>query len=296
MEEEKHKPLSTEEAAKALQMLSPLVEFVGQLSKPGDVILFCPTSILFRIPLYTINIGGKPLIECNSVVYTQSLSVFRHCQLSAMSLDTSQAANPFAVQALCEKESAKPTAPSMKFVRKIGARLLTGTELLMRTFVAACTDSTLIHFYGHIKFSEEKALDHYMAVRNLDHERLTARDVFNIHLRSGAYVSLIRCEGARAHLGTNDDLLGLSTAFIYAGASSLISALWSIDFEDGDIFQEAFYDELLKQSSTATSDGRRRDFLDLATALQQAVLRISVDESGRRKALYHWAAFMLQGC
>ena len=43
-------------------------------------------------------------------------------------------------------------------------------------------------------------------------------------------------------------------------------------------------------------NGCRRSFLDLAKALQAAVLRISMDSTGQRKALYHWAAFTLQGC
>ena len=65
--------------------------------------------------------------------------------------------------------------------------------------------------------------------------------------------------------------------------------------EDGDAFQEAFYDELLCQSSERASHDARSAVFDMAKAMQMAVLRMSLDEGGTRKATYRWAAFVFQG-
>ena len=74
--------------------------------------------------------------------------------------------------------------------------------------------------------------------------------------------------------------------------------------EDAHLFQEAFFEEVSTQLRRSDDDGgsQRREsendgekFLDLALALQKAVVRVSRNVDGRRKAPYHWAAFMLQG-
>lgn len=294
---EQDQPLSTEQATAALNMLSPLVETAVRFSEPGDTILISPTGLLFGIPLHAIEVAGQPLIERNPIVYTQSLAMFKLCQLSASSLDISETLNPVAIQALSDTDSALPGAASMTFVERIGAVLLTGSDLNKQTFMTAIANSSLVHFYGHVGFKEKDPLDHCLAIRDLNSESVTARDIFNMRLRSGAHISLIGCESGRSEIGSQDDLLGLSTALFYAGARSIVSALWSIQMEDGDVFQEAFYNQLLLQSAEKISSADPVGaVLDMAKALQQAVLEVSIDENGVRRAPYHWAAFTFQGC
>ena len=293
---DQEEPLSTEEGAESLAMLAPLILPAVKISDPGDTILLCPTGILFGIPLHAIEIDDRPLTERNPVVYTQSLSILRICQLSASSLDLFEAMNPLAIQALPTTESALSTAPTMGFAKRLNARVLAGHELTRDSMLDATLDSSLIHFYGHVGFDEKTPLDHYMAIRGLETERVTARHIFSHHLRSGTHISLIGCRSGSSRVGLNDDLLGLSTAFLFAGAGSILSALWAIRKDDAEEFQEAFYDELLKQSAENQGNDVNNAAIDLALVLQKAVVRVSVDGHGRRKAPYHWAAFMLQGC
>ena len=293
-------PLSTEDAGATLSELSPLLTAVVEATEPGDTILLCPTGILFNIPLHAIPVDDKPLIERNPVVYTQSLTIFYICAVSALSMTADIPADPLAVQALSDAESALPSAPSMAFARKVGARLLSGPDLTKAAFLEAMTQSSLIHFYGHVCFDECRPLDHYMAIRGMEAERVTARELFDVRLRSGAHVNMIACKSGVAEISPNDDQLGLSTALLYAGAGSILTSLWEIRMEDADAFQEAFYEEMAGQMGEGgqgreSDGGEEGEFLDLARALQRAVVRISVDGDGRRRAPYHWAAFMLQG-
>lgn len=103
----------------------------------------------------------------------------------------------------------------------------------------------------------------------------------------------------------DDDQFGLSTALLYAGAGSKTSALWRIKKDDENGSQEVFYDEIMAQvlsgeedriKGERQGDGKSKEwFLDMAKVLQKAILRVSVDGEGKRRKLYHWAAFMLQG-
>ena len=298
---EEDEPLSTESADANLSKLSPLLTAVVEATESGDTILLCPTGILFNIPLHAIPVDDKPLIERNPIIYTQSLTILYFCGLSALSMTADSPADPLAVQALSDTESALPSAPSMAFAQKVGARLLSGPDLTKSSFLEAITQSSLIHFYGHVCFDESRPLEHYMAIRGIETERVTARELFDIRLRSGAHVNMIGCKSGMSEIRPNDDQLGLSTALLYAGAGSILTALWEIRMEDAHEFQEAFYGEILVQLN---DEGRQqesengvdaREFLDLAKALQKAMVKVSMNKDGTRKAPYHWAAFMLQG-
>ena len=109
----------------------------------------------------------------------------------------------------------------------------------------------------------------------------------------------------------NDELLGLATAFFSAGAASVVGTMWSIDFEDGERFQEKLWEELLQQATeregvegeTIREDNmstdqmlrRGRDSLDLAKIFQKTVVSMIRGPGGERKSPYHWAAFTFQG-
>ena len=300
------KPLLTDESA--LKGLYPLVEAAVKFSNPGDHILLCPTDVLFRIPLHAIELpDGQPWIQRNPIIYTQSLSILRLCQTSAASLDEACSPRVLAVQALSDRDLARPEAADMAFASRVKARLLQREAVNKQSFLQACTEAELVHFYGHVSYDQPKAMDQYLALRDLESERVTVRNLFELRMRRGAHVNLIGCQSGRSQVGVNDDLFGLSTALMFAGATSIVAALWSIQMDDAATFQEAFYNEVIMQSSSnhgqqeeTVKDKRGGDelrkCLDLAVAVQKAVLRTMVDETGKVRAPYHWAGFFLQGC
>ena len=280
-------PLSEADASAKLNLLFPLISCVVENSKPGDTILFSVTTSLTGIPLHAIELDGEPLIARNKVVYTQSLSIFRLCLLSAQ-MSSMEPIDMIAIQALGDTDSSKRDSPSMHFASCLGATLLKGLELNKESFLQAIPKALLIHFYGHVSFNSKEPLLTCLEMRDQVEESVTVHDLFNIRLRSGAHVSLIGCQSGETWRGTNDDSLGLTTAFFYGGAASVLSCQWKIKMRDGNEFQEAFYSELLKQSS--------QNFHNLADALQKAVLRLRIGPDGGIRSPYHWAGFILQGC
>ena len=95
------------------------------------------------------------------------------------------------------------------------------------------------------------------------------------------------CSSNQARISDCDDLLGLVTAFHYAGASSVISALWPIDSRDGIASSRVFYKRLMADmamDNTATT-------VNVARAMQAAILTLKAREI--MSWPYHWAGLIL---
>jgi hypothetical protein len=74
--------------------------------------------------------------------------------------------------------------------------------------------------------------------------------------------------------------VGLTRAFLYAGAPAVVTTLWSIDDAASETLMEAFY-------------GHLREGLTNAEALRAAQLEVLAQEQWQTP--YYWAAFSLTG-
>jgi CHAT domain-containing protein len=117
-------------------------------------------------------------------------------------------------------------------------------------------------------------------------ETLRVYDLFSMSLRAPV-VTLIACGSGRQQVKAGDEPLGFVTAFLYAGATSVLGTLWSIGTIDGTRFTDRFYQHIQSQISTADR------LIDLAMATQYAVCEIR--SNPETFAPYHWAAFVLHG-
>ena len=217
-----------------LHHLYPLIEAGVKFSNPGDPIILCPTDVLFSIPLHAIELlDGMPWIQRNPIIYTHALSVLRLCHYVALAREPDNSMKPLAVQALSADDLNHPAAANMTFVSHSNARLLQGEALTKKSFLTACAETELISFYGHVSFDPDRPpLDQYLAIRNLETERVTVRDLFDLCLRPGTHINLVGCQSGGSKFGVNDDQLGFLTALFYAGAASTVTTLWSIEMAD----------------------------------------------------------------
>jgi CHAT domain-containing protein len=96
-------------------------------------------------------------------------------------------------------------------------------------------------------------------------------------------VTLSACQTQLGGQSNGDDIVGLSRAFIYAGAPTVVASLWSVDDEATAVLMEAFYTHL------KAGMGR-------AKALRAAQSDLSHDEAHPQWAHpFYWAAFVLTG-
>ncbi|HMD42400.1 MAG TPA: CHAT domain-containing protein [Candidatus Acidoferrum sp.] len=141
---------------------------------------------------------------------------------------------------------------------------------------------TYLHFVTHGTASVTRPLDSAVILsRDGDSYKLYARDIIHQPL-SAELVTISACEGANGRAYSGEGLVGLSWAFLRAGAHNVVGALWEVNDSAAPQIMDTFYGEM--------SRGK-----DAATALRTAKLGLLENKDPEivfRKP-YYWAAFQL---
>ncbi|KAI9873232.1 MAG: hypothetical protein M1830_000675 [Pleopsidium flavum] len=143
---------------------SPLIEVLNRLVEPlktwtelGQVLVFCPTKVLHRIPLHALKLDKEVLIERNPIVYCQSLSVLQFCQMSSKVQPSTSP--PSFRAAVINPLSAEATTGSS--VGEIADMLNTSTiqaDSKKETLIDGLSEASFLHFHGHVQFDETDPL------------------------------------------------------------------------------------------------------------------------------------------
>jgi CHAT domain-containing protein/tetratricopeptide (TPR) repeat protein len=150
---------------------------------------------------------------------------------------------------------------------------LHGPQATIDAFQAAAPAARLIHLAAHGVF-----VPHQPAASGLQFSdrRLTVRDVTRLAL-GAELVVLSGCETGRSQVASGDELLGLVSAFLAAGARSLLVSLWSVSDDAGAEFMKHFYPQwrsrlsLDRSTPCRTSNGIHSAGPAAWRAAQQAV-------------------------
>ena len=141
---------------------------------------------------------------------------------------------------------------------------------------------TYLHFVTHGTASRLRPLDSAVILSKepgSDSYKLYARDIVTRHLNA-ELVTISACNGSGIRAYSGDGLVGLSWAFLRAGAHNVIGALWEVsNAPSTSQFMDTFYGGLNKGQ-------------DPATALRGAKLSLLHSDSVYRKPFY-WAPFQL---
>ena len=140
-----------------------------------------------------------------------------------------------------------------------------------------------IHFVAHAVASSQVPLDSAVILSpssNDDSFKLYARDIIQ-HRLHARLATVSACYGAGTRSYNGEGLIGLSWAFLRAGARNAIGALWEVNDASTPHLMDRFYAEL--------QQGRRPD-----VALRDAKLELMHSSSVLAKPFY-WAPFQLYG-
>jgi CHAT domain-containing protein len=141
---------------------------------------------------------------------------------------------------------------------------------------------SFVHFVAHGTASRLSPLDSAIVLSKSDAEeesfKLYARDIIR-HPLHADLVTISTCYGAGARAYTGEGLVGLSWAFLRAGAHNVIGALWEVSDVSTPQLMGTLYGELKK--------GRRPE-----AALRTAKLSLLHSTGVFRKPFY-WAPFQL---
>ena len=249
------------------ERFAPFVEPILKWAEPGDYLYLVPHDVLHYLPLHTLKVEGKYLIERNPVLYTPSASVLKYCQAKrkgkreiALVLGDSDAENPLPyayVEALqvAEVFGAEPYLGKAARKSLVKEKLEKDREAI-----------DILHFACHGKFhlyqalksgilmapepnGEEKTAESEIALDGIPVSRyLTAEEFFGMEMHADL-VTLSACESGVNQLRPGDELFGLMRALIYAGTPSVVMSLWSVDEISSSILMKKFY-EALKAGNT----------------------------------------------
>lgn len=140
-----------------------------------------------------------------------------------------------------------------------------------------------IHFVAHGIASLLSPLDSAIilspAPQNPERFKLYAREIIR-HPIHAKLVTISSCNGSGLRAYAGEGLVGLSWAFLRAGAHNVIGALWQVDDAATPLLMDHLYADLQKQHATPEE------------ALRHAKLSLIHSTGIYRKPLY-WAAFQL---
>jgi CHAT domain-containing protein/Tfp pilus assembly protein PilF len=147
--------------------------------------------------------------------------------------------------------------------------------------------TTYLHFATHGLLDSRSPLDSALALTLPAQQRsgeenglLQAWEIFEQMRIDADLVTLSACETALGREVAGEGLVGLTRAFHYAGARSVLASLWRVADQSTSDLMTRFYDGM-------------RDGLTKDEALRRAQLAVIAKPS--TAAPFHWAAFTLSG-
>ena len=139
-----------------------------------------------------------------------------------------------------------------------------------------------LHFVTHGTASITRPLDSAVILsKSGDSYKLYAREILQ-HPLSAELVTISACEGAGGRAYSGEGLIGLSWAFLHAGAHNVVGALWEVNDSAAPQIMDTFYSEMSKGK-------------DPASALRTAKLALlhNQDADIVFKKPFYWAPFQL---
>lgn len=244
-----------------------------------ELVYLVPHGLLHYLPLHALRLNGKYLIEHFPIAYTPSAAV-----LSQVIQGRAAMGRTGKPEALVVGNPTNDLPHSEDEARQIGQLFEIQPYLkesaTKATIQSKLADKDVVHLACHGRFYPTQPLQ--SGVVFASEERLTAQEIMNSSLRTDLF-TLSACETARGKIGAGDEVVGLTWALLYAGASSALVSLWAVEDESTGQLMSDFYRRLY--------DDKGRKVKAKAVALQEAMLELRKT----KEHPYYWAPFILVG-
>lgn len=163
-----------------------------------------------------------------------------------------------------------------------GGELFSGDEATKSSFIDYCSPYRILHLATHGKANDKAGDYSYLAfAENQDSTndtKLYVRELYNLRLNADLVV-LSACETGIGELQRGEGILSLARGFSYAGASSILTTLWSVN--------DASTKELMHGFYTYLKTGLTKD-----AALRQAKLDYLASHTNDEAHPFYWAGFI----
>ncbi|MEM7538745.1 MAG: CHAT domain-containing tetratricopeptide repeat protein [Chloroflexota bacterium] len=272
---------SIKNAQKLLQKLYRiLIEPIESLLSSYKRLIVVPHGVLHYLPFHSLFDGQRYLIERYEISHLPGASILGYLRKS------STAPN----QPSCEHRlgafgySNDGMLPNISEEIATICQYISGDSFLeeqatITQLEQVVSSYDILHLATHGDFRPDNPL---FSGLTLADGPLTTLKIFGLQL-SASLVTLSACQTGRSVVGAGDELLGLTRAFLYAGASSLVLSLWPVEDQSTAILMSLFY-QALAQGYTKSA------------ALRQAQLHfIHAEDKPFHRHPYFWSPFFLVG-
>jgi CHAT domain-containing protein/Flp pilus assembly protein TadD len=222
---------------------------IRQLVPPGSHVVIVPDGALHSLNFATLPAPadtGKYWIEDVTLSVAPSLGLVLHSRPAAR-------ARPASLLAIGDPESPGQDFPRLPHARKemdtIAALFSTSNKTVYEgaqskpSVYRASSPArfSFIHFAAHATANRANPLDSALILsRERNVYSLSARDIMQIPLEA-TLVTLSSCRSAGARTYSGEGLVGLTWAFLQAGARNVIAGLWDVDDESTALLMSRMY-------------------------------------------------------
>ncbi len=283
-----------------------LVEPVAHLlpADPDAVVTIVPDAELFQIPFGAMVStpikddlqGLRYLVEDHPIVYLTSVGMMRFTQKNARRAAEAAASelvtfwDPLGIEysglePFFKNEEIRPRVEAhltAHYPQDAPRSLFSGTGATTENLFATASRARVLTLVTHAKASEEPG-DEQGAYIALAGAPLPLTDIYKLDLHADLAI-LAGCVTGRGRIGS-DGVIGLSRAFVFAGAPTLAMTLWDVPVGDTLLLLDRFYRAYLNEGKTE------------AQALRQAQIDTIAEVRRRTKEPqpHIWAGMVLFG-
>ncbi len=249
----------------------------------GKELLIIPHDVLHYLPYQALlSDKGKYLVQDYPIYYLSSASLM---QFTREKRKASRASGDRAL--VMGNPSLGDEAYDLRFAEREAkeiARVYPKSAVYLKTeatkprAVSLSPDYDILHFAVHGEFDQDDPLSSglLLAAGGKGEGKLKASEIFSLSLKADMVV-LSACETGLGKVTNGDEIIGLTRAFIYAGAPSVVTTLWKVNDRASYELVQEFYTNLKTKKKSA--------------ALRQAQLKIMKEFPHP----FFWAAYELNG-
>ncbi len=281
-----------------LQQLFMLLFYRVKDYVQGNKLIIVPDKHLFFAPFSSlVDENGRYLSHSYSTQITPSLHTLKSSMQRSYDSDIGFAlfvGNPTVGKVLLNEEVFAPddlpsAAEEVKFLSKLfNAHPLIGPAAKKEAVLQLLSGASIIHIAAHgepkrgeIMLAPNCAPEQIgLSVTKPESYLLTQRDITNKSLQARLVV-LSCCHTGQREI-SSEGVIGITRAFLAAGARSVLAALWPINDNATKVFMKKFYKELCKEIS-------------VCEALRRTMNVFQKHEKEEFRAIRIWAPFTIYG-
>jgi CHAT domain-containing protein len=252
---------------------------------PSDTVIFIPDVLLLEIPFAALlHSSGERLVDRHSIIVAPSIQVL--VELRRRRREKNQGVSGALVVGDPDGTLEFARAEAREIAEMLDSEATIGEAATKDFVLAEMPKRRILHFATHGKYEDLGPLTIpgaiVLAPSGQRQTLLGSEEIRNLTLDADLVV-LSACDTARGRL-TTDGVIGLTRAFLAAGARTCIVALWKIPDDVTQILMSAFYEAYRGKIQGVPKE-------DKAGALQHAMIAARKHDENPKS----WAAFILVG-